>query len=570
MKIHVLPGCLFAAALLLTTSCSDFLDEDPKGRTTTNNFFQSQKELDLAVNSLYHFVEAYQCNSNPTIFDCQGDDCTSTTGSNKAAYLSADAFETPTDVKGARDRWNTLYSIIRTANTIINVAANVESDTKAESLGQAYYWRAYAYFKLVRSFGELPLITENVPDNNETKLSTVEEVYAQIVKDLQDAEACNLPAKYTATYKSIDGTNLFISAQTVKATLAAVYLNMAGYPLNKTEYFAQAAAKAKEVIDGVNNGTYPHALLSDWNDVYNFGLNHHSETLLGIDYQDKYGDWNSYDSQFTSCHALQSVGGWGDFVAERKYWKDYPEGPRKDAVYAKTIHTTLGNDVNWWATTDGKKYDGTNAVLKEYHPMFIGFSLNKGDDGSPIKAAFDCTKPIWTGMCAPKRHQLIRYSEVICWYAEAAARAGQDLSLAKSEMKKVLDRAYSDPTKVSAILAKTGTDFADAVFNEHGYEVAGNVYSMCTRRDDEFRLNILKQHYDYRKGEQTTVLVPAGTLTYSEDANGKPFTYTTTEDVVVKEQMSVTASWNGENSIYHIYPPTEVEKNPNLNTSWRK
>jgi hypothetical protein len=36
------------------------------------------------------------------------------------------------------------------------------------------------------------------------------------------------------------------------------------------------------------------------------------------------------------------------------------------------------------------------------------------------------------------------------------------------------------------------------------------------------------------------------------------------EDVVLKENMSVALSWNGENSIYQIYPPTEAEKNPNL------
>ena len=74
----------------------------------------------------------------------------------------------------------------------------------------------------------------------------------------------------------------------------------------------------------------------------------------------------------------------------------------------------------------------------------------------------------------------------------------------------------------------------------------------------------LKEHYDYRAGEQNDVLVPAGTLTHSVDADGQPFTYTLKEDVRVKENMSVTASWNGESSMYHNYPPTEVEKNPNL------
>ena len=89
-------------------------------------------------------------------------------------------------------------------------------------------------------------------------------------------------------------------------------------------------------------------------------------------------------------------------------------------------------------------------------------------------------------------------------------------------------------------------------------------FAMVNRRADEFRLNILKEAYDYRTGPQSYVLVPKGTVTESMDKNGVPFTYTTTADVVVAENMPVTAAWQGDNSIYQIYPPKEVEKNPNL------
>ena len=77
-------------------------------------------------------------------------------------------------------------------------------------------------------------------------------------------------------------------------------------------------------------------------------------------------------------------------------------------------------------------------------------------------------------------------------------------------------------------------------------------------------MNRLKEAYDYRVGPQSAVLVPAGTLTHSVKKDGTPFTYTLTADVVLKENMPVTAAWNGDNSIYQIYPTTETEKNPNL------
>lgn len=565
MKNKILSGCLLAASILATTSCSDFLTEDPKGKLTPDNYFSNQAELDMSVYALYSKVQEYQCNSNPMIVQCQGDDVTSTTGSNKAAYLSADAYEVPTDSKGLNDCWSRFYSIVQASNLIIDNAANAKTSAEEISiaLGQAYYWRAYAYFNLVRVFGPLPLILHNVPDNNNTPLTSVEEVYTQILADLGEAEKCNLPAKYTAANRAIEGQNIYVSRQTVKATLAAVYMSMAGFPLNKTEMYAQAAAKAKEVIDGVNNGTYPHGLLDAYEDVFSYGNNHHFETLLGIDYNSTPGGWSGYDSQLSSCHQSGKLGGgWGDFLAERRYWKNYPDGPRKDAVYAKMIRLNNGKIVDWWATTDGEAYNGENNAVPDFRPMFIAFSVN--DDNGPAAAPYDYTKPFWGGMCINKRHQLIRYSEVLCWYAESAARSGGDLSAAKTALKQVRERAYADAAAVQAVDAMSADQLAEAAYNEHGYEVAGYVLAMVTRRADEFRMNRIKEAYDYRAGAQSEVLVPAGTLTHSVDADGNPFTYTLKADVTAKEEMSVTAAWNGDASIYHNYPPTEVEKNPNL------
>ena len=159
---------------------------------------------------------------------------------------------------------------------------------------------------------------------------------------------------------------------------------------------------------------------------------------------------------------------------------------------------------------------------------------------------------------------MIRYSEVLCWYAEAVARSGCDLASAKNALKQVRARAYADEAAVTAIDAMSADQLAEAAYEEHGFEVAGYLLAMVTRRADEFRMERLKTAYEYRAGAQDEVLVPAGTLTYSRDAEGNAFTYTLKEDVVLKENMSVASSWNGENSIYQIYPPTEAEKNPNL------
>lgn len=568
MKTKILLGCLVAASLLPAASCSDFLTEDPKGKLVPENFYSNQKELDMSVYSLYALVQAFQANSNPLIVQCQGDDVTSTTGSNKGAYLSADAFEVPSDTKGLDDNWMRLYAIIEAANMIVDNAPGAEASQEEINIamGQAYYWRAFSYFSLVRLYGSLPINLHNIPDNNETQLTSVEGVYTQILSDLVAAENCNLPAKYTGDYRSIEGQNLYVSQQTVKATLAAVYMAMAGYPLNKTEYYGMAADKAKEVVDGVNNGTYDQSLLQDWENVYSYGMNHHNETLLGIDYNATLGGWSTGDSQLSSCHQLASLdGGWGDFLPERRFWKNYPDGPRKDALFAKQLllpdHV---NTVDWWATRDGQPYDGTNAVVTEYRPMYVAFTVNADGAGAPIAAPYDYTKPHWTGMCINKRHQIIRYSEVLCWFAEASGRSGKYEGEARAALKQVRQRAYSDPAKVNEVDALSGDALAEAAYTEHGYEVAGYVFALVTRRADQFRMNRLEEAYNYRAGSQDEILVPAGTLTHSVDDAGKPFTYTTTQDLKLQEEMPVTVGWSGESSMYQIYPPKETEKNPNL------
>lgn len=554
-----------ALALISLTSCSDFLEEHPKGQLKPEGFIDSQKALDAVVDALYFQVQQSQCNSNPCITQCQGDDMTSTTGSNKAAYLSADAFEVPTDEKGLNNLWNWQYSIIQAANLIIDNADDAQGKVPDENIavakGQAYFWRAQAYFQLVRIFGPLPINLHNESDGNATPLTPVEEVYTQIVSDLKDAEACGLPARYTGKNQSIGNMNIFVSEQAVKSALAAVYMNMAGFPMNKTEYYATAADKAKEVIDGVKSGKYPHGLCSSWADVYSYGNNYSKECILGIVYKSQPGGWGNYDSQFTSCHQLGSLSGWGDFLAERYYWSLFPDGPRKDYVYAKKIRTGAGYNntlVDWWATTDGEPYNGDNAVVNEYRPMFVAFTVNAAADNSPLAEPYDPSLPFWGNMCLDKTHQIIRYSEVLCWFAEASARAGKYAAEAKAALEEVQARAYTNPA------ACNNSDLAEAAYNEHGYEVAGYPFALVSRRADEFRMNRLKEAYDYRVGPQTSVLVPAGTLTHSVKADGTPFTYTLKADVVVKENMPVTAAWNGDNSIYQIYPTTETEKNPNL------
>lgn len=546
-------GCLMATSMLTFTSCSDFLDEDPKGQLNPDTFYTIEDDYIAGINTLYDKVNQTQSWTNPMYPQWQGDDITANPGSNKQACAALDAFASDGGNKGVADAWTQHYSVIKTANLIIEGSEKFPGDkTKiAAALGNAHFWRAYSYFYLVRVFGKLPIITKTNIDQFNAAPEEIEKIYELIVKDLKDA-INELPTKYENEPSHLFGVDVWTTKQAAQATLSAVYMSMAGYPLNKgTEYYKLAAEQAKAVIDG--NGSYGFILNPEWKDVYSMGNNYNMETVLGINNDAK--GWWDHDSQLSSCCRFEGLGdgGWGDAWGEIAFWKRFPEGARKNAIYAPKVTFQDGNTitkvVDWWAL----KEDGKTPEVEAYHPMFCIFTVNSDENGNMLRQAYDYLAPNWGGMVNDRRHNLIRYSEILLWYAESAARSGGDLNKAKECLRQVRSRAVNDVENVTLSNGTTvnidnmsAAQLAEACYIEHGWEVAGNWVSMVTRRSDELRMDELKKNFDYRVTNAPLVVA---------EQDGKTYT--------AKESVTVSGSWS-EDRIYCPYPTTDVEKNPNL------
>jgi hypothetical protein len=551
MKSKILFGCALAGIILTTaTSCNDYLTEDAKGQLTPSTFFTNLTELSMAENSLYDKICATQCYTNMQIPQWQGDDMTANSASNKQAYAEFDRFSPSDANKGVRDVWNTHYNLIKACNYIIENAAKTPT-TKDEiniALGQAKYWRAYSYFTLVRIFGPLPIVTSTEIDYS-AKLTSVEDVYAQIVNDLNDCVNI-LPTSYSTAPRKLYGVDIFVTKQAAQATRCAVYMAMAGYPLNKgTEYYKLAAADAKSIID--NESAYGLILEPKFKYVYAPSHNYSKETLIGIPFT-KTGGWGTEGSQLTSCDMFESQGGWGDCWGEIRFWKNMPEGERKDAIYVPKIlygnttqtkeGTKNGTLVNWYdLNADGSK------VVAEYHPMFSVFTVGATQttyDYGPDYADYDYTQPASGNMINGACHRLIRYAEVLLWYAEAQARAdGTPNSLAYQCINRVRNRAGLD----NLTAGLSGSAFADACVAEHGWEIAGYWVAMVTRRADQFRMNTLKDTFQERLANSPVVVATV---------DGKTISAT--------ESITVTASSWTDDMNYAPYPAADVALNPNL------
>ena len=558
-------GCFMAASMLSLTSCGDFLDEDPKGQLNPDTFYTIEDDYTAGVNTLYDKVNQTQSWTNPMYPQWQGDDITANPGSNKQACAALDAFDSDGANKGVTEAWTQHYAVIKTANLIIEGSEKFPDDKAkiATALGNAHFWRAYSYYYLVRVFGKLPIITKTNIEQFDAQPSEIEKVYELIVQDLKDA-INELPTGYDKEPARLFGVDVWATKQAAQSTLAAVYMSMAGYPLNKgTEYYKLAAELAKDVI--TNNGTYGFILNQDWKDVYSMGNNYNMETVLGINNDAK--GWWDHDSQLSSCCRFEGLGdgGWGDAWGEIAFWKRFPEGPRKNAIYApkvtfqETITEKIGDEevkkdkiskaVYWWELDNNGK-----PVVDAYHPMFTIFTVNADEKGTMLKQPYDYMGINYKGMVNDRRHNLIRYSEVLLWYAESAARAGlSDLTEAKKCLKLVRNRAVTDVENVTLgdgttvkIDNMSAAQLAEACYIEHGWEVAGNWVSMVTRRSDELRMDELKKNFEYRVANAPIVVAKEG---------GKEYT--------AKESVTVKGTWS-EDRIYCPYPTTDVEKNPNL------
>lgn len=539
---HIVYGCLMGAALISSVSCKDFLVEDPKGQFTTVNFMKSVEEVDMAVCAIYSRVRWSQNSTDPVGMAWQGDDITTNPGSNKGKYANVDAFRPVNTDATVTAAWQLRYALIKACNYVINYIdeSPVEQKEKDIAKGQGLYWRAYSHFLLVREFGPIPLVTELQPDYDQEPAS-IEAVYDQIVKDLTEAIRI-LPTDYrnSTQYtnpRSIDKANIYITRQAAQATLCAVYMAMAGYPLNKgAEYYGYAAEQAKAVIDGVNSGEYEYVLMDEIGQVYSYAtteLNYNNETVVGINFTDAFG-W-SEPSSFALSYLFESLGGWGDAWGEYKFWQEYPEGKRKNTFYfQKFVKGNSEKDpqtgdyvlIDWWETD-------------ECHPMFTIYSMNSEEERRP-DGIFDCTKPVFGNEgISSMRSRVIRYAEVLLWYAESQARAdGTPNALAYECINRVRNRAGLEDLQAGL----SGEEFAEAAMKEHGWEVAGNFCALVTRRSDMLRMNLLKDSFDYRKRN------PAVEIAGQE----------------MKEPVTITGSWTVGETEYYPYPANDSSLDPNL------
>lgn len=203
----ILYSVLTVLALVGTTSCSDFLDDQKPQGVLDSDMVKDPSNVDNLVISAYAvFTTAEDINSSFSMwnFDVRSDDAYK--GGNGTS--DGDVFHQLEIEQGVlttnwniNDMWVRLYNCISRVNSAISVLETTSDSyqLKAQRLGEMKFLRAYAHFLLKRLYKNIPFIMDaNLKQADYNTLSNTEftndEGWQQIINDLEYAYSV-LPVK---------------------------------------------------------------------------------------------------------------------------------------------------------------------------------------------------------------------------------------------------------------------------------------------------------------------------------------------------------------------------------------
>lgn len=455
MKKTLYYSALLSAALSLQISCSDFLEEDTRGKVF-NNVLTSQNGLESALTGAYRgWANCWSygfTNGWATEMTLGGDDLTCPPGTgNTQEYDRYDVKNTNSSSPSVY--WG-CYKAIQGANNILENYEGCQGDETIirQIAGEAYFIRAASYYWLVRCHGALPLMLTAEFDlaDLQKDVSPVKDIYNQIEADLAKAsEMLGNQRRNQEPGRPNRGSAL--------ALLAEVYLSEAGWPLKETDKYALAASTAKEVID--HKAEYGFDL-EDSHDL----LYENDETKSGINQEDIFtipcnqSNGNTTNAMYGFWAYPGELGGWDVVFSELTFFNEFPEGTRKDATFATQVTKEDGTILNWQDLKNPRPYY-KKLMKSEKAPNYYNFASS-----------------------IPMR--MLRYTQTVLTYAEAKARSGGPDALAYDCLNAIRTRAGL--TTYSGLSA---TAFADKCIEERGWELCGE----RVRWFDMVRLEIVKE-----------------------------------------------------------------------------
>lgn len=255
--------------LSVTNGCSKFLDEDNISNATAENFYVKEAGYEALVNSCYSSLRDI-FEPLPFLF-CAGTDLFFGAGQEAPLALTTYRPLSPGE-SHVSDFFQTLYENIQLCNTAIYYSDKTEEfDALASRVGEVRFLRAYYYFLLVQTFGDVSLVTDMV-DKPITHFdrTPASKVYEFIISELKKA------------IEAVPVTQADFGRVTKRAArhlLAKVYLTRGYEKYGDPGDFKQAALYADSAIN-------KQSLTVPYDQIFAYQNDRNAEILLSVQYDE--------------------------------------------------------------------------------------------------------------------------------------------------------------------------------------------------------------------------------------------------------------------------------------------
>lgn len=413
MKNSIYTAIFIVVSVFALSACDGFLDMNPTNSTPAEEAISTPKDAEVIMNGIMRSMTSSNYYGRRFILygDTKGGDITINSAGRGEDGLYA--FNHSANSGSYSTFWTTGYFIIMNLNNLLENIEKLEAaggEGYTEYKGQALTLRALLYFDLVRLYGlpynynktayGVPLITKTLEYDAKPGRASVEDVYKQIIIDLEDGQQVLSENK--------EHKRGFIGYYANVALQARVKLFMDDY--------AGALTAAEEVI---NSGVYRLYEPEEW--VDSWSKQHQSESILELFMQPNEGDLGT--------------GSLGYYYQRRRHINTNALGYFIASDYFLQRLGEDNDDVRWGIMS----YDETSNSRYGSCYKYMGSTKLSGD-GKETPSAVNL--------------KLIRLSEIYLIAAEAALnKPDSDPTLAATYLNAIRKRAPQLPEATAATIS---------------------------------------------------------------------------------------------------------------------
>ncbi len=456
------------AISLFSTSCDDMLKETPYGVYSDENYYTTEEDALNALLYAYDPINNIEYGAR-FLFNLTDISTNQYKSYNKALETALFTWDVTPNTEECLYFFKYAYLSISRANGVLeNVSnmTNISSSAQQQFLGEAYFLRAFNYFMLVRTYGEVPLHEKVVQSINQSRAeyATIEKLYNFIISDLEKSISMMSIAKQ-------QGRADKVAAQ---ALLSKVYLTLASSKITGAPGYEwvpdgeQMYAKAAEYSLPVLADQNVYGLDPDLARVYDVdhqadGIEHIFITSMSRGGSGEEGNFSQLPQMYclslptvyisTSLdggNKVQSVlqpgqSGFQYYRVDNDFYQTFDDNDLRKKLMVTTIYNEDGSVLANWSKDNITSSNPTLAAF--YYPFCRKYT-------DPQSKANRTSANIY----------LMRFAEVALTYAEAAGPTAEGYEWANNVRKRA---GLGD---LPAGL--TVEDFRKAIWKELTFELA--------------------------------------------------------------------------------------------------